>query len=535
MSTLTKAILVLVSFAVVATNAGCSKKGKSGTRAATPTAAQGPQDSGDDNGQDRDGDEHDGSQADVPATDAPTNEDGRYTVDDTAPGTDGVTTGDLNSGDGLDEVIKHPDVTNWEEGGRNKECGTAYRRKTNEWYPGLPNPPSEQRICTGGKLGEVTQEQLFSCNPGNGYIFTDSRKDGLMAMAVERFNRIPEGAQAGSRELSEKIRDFKVSADIYKTGNVKVQFALLVGAEKYETFTMKGRMRNWRGKTRVDVDLNKVDKAGLSFSGVLTCADLHVGCQNAIIRLQQHGRGGRVKRVAYVVHRNGDAHVTISDKDLNQFNQITNRSYREFAEFLSNTANNSCLAILGQVQTGVRQMPECAQRRLLAQCGRKQWQTPAAKYFNFRGWAVAYGRAGFEFEMVDQGGLSDFENRDNVRLVIRGPLVASSALPTWGRGLKVEGFGAAGIENVALVSNDGGGNLNLQVDFKGETKTFTRVSVTTLIEDTGYNADQMVQDAAQMPDLDGSQFDLGGDAPVERPEDVLRPPVEQGPSEGDLG
>ena len=108
----------------------------------------------------------------------------------------------------------------------------------------------------------MTQEQLFSCNPGKGYIFTDSRKDGLMAMAVERFNRIPEGAQAGSRELSEKIRDFKVSADIYKTGDVKVQFALLVGAEKYETFTLKGRMRNWRGKTRVDVDLNKVEKAG---------------------------------------------------------------------------------------------------------------------------------------------------------------------------------------------------------------------------------------------------------------------------------
>lgn len=515
MSALTKVTLVLVSCAFLTSTAGCSKKGSKGSRATAPTAAQGPQGPVDGDENEFDGDEQVGSQGDV-------------------PGVDGVGGTDVVSDDGLDEIINHPDVTEWEKGGRNKECGTAYRRKSNEWYPGLPNPPSEQRICTGGKLGEVTQEQLFSCQPGNGHIFTDSRKDGLMAMAVERFNRIPEAAQKGSRELSEKIRDFKVYADIYKTGAVKVQFALLVGNEKYETFTLKGRMREWRGKTRTDVNLDKVKKAGLSFSGVLTCADLHMGCQNSIIRLQQHGRGKQVKRVAYIVHRNGDAHVTISDKDLNKFNQIENRNYREFAEFLSNTANNSCLAILGQVQSGVRQMPECAQRRLLAQCGRKQWQTPAAKYFNFRGWAVAYGRAGFEFEMVDQGGLSDFENRDYVRLTIRGPLVASDALPTWGRPLKLEGFGADGIENVALVSNDGAGNLNLQVDFKGQTKTYTRVSVTTLIEDTRYNADQIVQDAGQMPELDGSQFELDGEEPVEKPEDVLRPPVEQF-SEGDLG
>ncbi len=280
----------------------------------------------------------------------------------------------------------------------------------------------------------------------------------------------------------------------------------------------------------------------MTFSAVVTCADLHIGCQNAVIRLQQHGQSGRVRRAAYIVHRWGDAHVTISDKDLNHYNQIENSNYRQFAQYLSNTANNACLAILASVQSGARQMPECAQRRLIAQCGRKQWRTPGAKVFDFRSWAVAYGRSGFEFAMIDQNTSQDLEAAGEPRLRVRGPLIASNQLPMWNRPLNVQGYGAEGIENVALVSNDGGGNLNLQVDFKGQTKTYTRVSITTLIEDTRFNVQQMVEGATQMPELDGSQCELTEEAPpaspVEPPTGTVVPPVEPGVeqhSEGDLG
>jgi hypothetical protein len=545
MSTLTKNVLVMLSLVLLTANTACSKS-KSANRQPAPSTPSTAPTGSDPNqpGQD-DGDEHTqhgtppGAVDEEPGTQPPVDE--RYTVGDTTIRTE--TTDDeqgLQNGDGLDEVMSHPDVTNALGDGpaRNKECGTAYRRNTQAWYPGLPYPPAQQRICTGGKVGEVKQEDLYKCEPGTGYIFTDSRQDSLMAVAVERFNKIPESAQIGSRELAENIRDFKVTSDPYQTGEVKVQFALLVGEEKYETFVLKGRMREWRGKNRTDVNLRKVTKAGLTFSGVLTCADLQIGCKNSLIRLHQHGRSGKIKRAAYIVHRWGDAHVTISDKDLNHFNQIESRNYRDFAQFLSNTANNACLSILGDVQTGKRQMPECAQRRLLAQCGRKQWQSPAAKVFDFRGWAVAYGRSGFEFNMIESGAY-DFEKKDNVRLSIRGPLIASNQLPMWGRPLKVDGSHAEGISNVALVSNDGGGNLNLQVDFKGESKSFTRISLTTLIEDTLFNAEQMVQDASQMPALDGAQIELDDNGGVvEKPEQPLAPPVEPGVeqhSEGDLG
>jgi hypothetical protein len=548
---LTKAILVLVSFALLTANVGCAKKSSKRVSAApAPQGSSTPTDGG------LDGDEPTGDQQ-APPVGTPV---GDNNMDDgdgsdmtpidqgaikpidneptTAENPDGKVT--LTQGDGLDEVINHPDVTNVDQGpSRNQECGTAYRRHSEQWFPGLPYPPAQKRICTGGKIGEVSDDNLMKCDPGTGYVFTDSRQDALMALAVDRFNKIPNALQHGSRELAESLRDFKVSADIYKTGKVKLQFAIATGKDKYETFTLKGTMSNWRGKDRTDVTLGKVKKAGMTFSAVLTCADLQIGCQNAIVRLQQHGRSGKVKRAAYIVHRWGDAHVTISDKDLKHYNQIESDNYRAFAKYMSNTANNNCLVILGEVQNGTRQMPECAQRRLLAQCGRKQWESNAAKVFDFRSWAAAYGRSGFEFAMIDQGGLYDFEAQSEPRLRIRGPLIASNSLPVWGRPLNVDGSAAAGISNVALVSNDGGGNLNLQVDFKGQTKSYTRVSITTLIEDNRYSSEGMVHGAGQMPGLDESQCELVEEAPPTEglpkpPQDPVEPPVEQ-KTQADMG
>lgn len=543
----TKSFLVLVSIVLLTVNAGCAKKSSkragpapAPSGSATPPADDGNQHDGDEQTTqappvgtpvgDNNMDDGDGDDMTLIGQEQPPTQPVKP-IDTTTTDTDTDNKVTLTNGDGIDEILTHPDVVNTDGPSRNQECGTAYRRHSEQWFPGLPYPPAQQRICTGGKIGEVSNENLMKCDPGTGHVFTDSRQDALMALAVERFNKIPSALQIGSRELADSIRDLKVSADIYKTGKVKVQFAIATGPDKYETFTLKGTLQNWRGKNRADVNLAKVKKAGLTFSGVLTCADLHIGCKNSIVRVQQHGRSGKVKRAAYIVHRWGDAHVTISDKDLNHYNQIDSDNYRAFAKYMSNTANNNCLVILGEVQNGNRQMPECAQRRLLAQCGRKQWDSNAAKFFDFRSFAVAYGRSGFEFAIIDQDGLYDFEAQSEPRLRIRGPLVASNALPTWGRPLNVDGTHSSGISNVALVSNDGGGNLNLQVDFKGQSKSYTRVSVTTLIEDNRYSAEGMVQDAGQMPGLEDSQCELTEvtEEPLETPEAPVEPPVEQFP------
>jgi hypothetical protein len=44
--------------------------------------------------------------------------------------------------------------------------------------------------------------------------------------------------------------------------------------------------------------------------------------------------------------------------------------------------------------------------------------------------------------------------------------------------------GAVGIKSAHLIANDGGGNLNLQLVFKGEPNSQTRISLTTLFEPT---------------------------------------------------
>ena len=212
-----------------------------------------------------------------------------------------------------------------------------------------------------------------------------------------------------------------------------------------------------------------------------------------------------------------------------------NRRYREFAQLLANTSNNACLSILAAVESGERQLPTCAQRRLLAQCSGLRYRNPALKSLDFRSWAVAYGRSGFEFAMFDQSqaGLYDFTSSAAARLSVRGPLVISDQIPVWDRPLRVDGVMASGIERAILVGNDGGGNLNLQVEFKGEPKSVTRVSLTTLIEDTRFNSERMVGQAAGMPGVEmDDDSDTDGNAPM--PGEPVEPPVEHIP-EGDLG
>jgi len=409
---------------------------------------------------------------------------------------------DFSSRPGVADVGR---VDTSEPGGvaRNTQCGTAFRRNSEAWAPGLPNAPAENRICTGAAVTKVDPRKPFQCNDRGAIVYTDARQDGLMALIVDRVNRLPRAMDLGSRELAKRIRDVKVRADFSRSSAVDMQIALMVGPGRYEKIELRGNMAAARGRSNGDVQLRAVSAPGnLKFSAVLTCADMDMGCQNALIRLQQHYRSGKIGRVAYLVYRRGDAHVTISEQDRMAYRQIPNQAHARFAEYLSNTSYNSCVAILRDAFSGVRQLPSCAFQRLKDQCGRRaQFKQPAAKAFEFRSWAVAYGRSGFEFEMSDSGA---------TRFSIKGPLVASYQLPVWPpvnsdmsqvRGLTVAGALARSIERVALVANDGGGNLNLQIVFKGEEKSQTRVSVTTLMEDTRFNAEHLVQRGRQMPEL----------------------------------
>ncbi len=365
------------------------------------------------------------------------------------------------------------------------QCGTAFGHNSQQWAPGLPNPPSAARICTGGSNRKLDPGERFVCDGSRDLVYTDARQDGIMAMAVDMVNRLPRHMDHGSRELARRIRGVKVDFG----DSVRAQVRLQISAENVEEIDFRGSLRSGRG---AGIPMLATDApSGLRFSALLTCADADGSCSNAILRVQQLARSGKVGRVAYVVLRSGEAHVTMTEQDRKGFRQLTNPAHAEFAQYLSNTAYNTCVSILRDTINGQRQLPTCAYNRLKNICGRKaQFKRPAAQSFEFNSWAVAYGEAGFEFEMIDRGA---------TRFRVQGPLIAGPGTPVSKEALRVTGVFGASIDRAALVANDGGGNLNLQIDFKGDAST--RISVTTLVEDIRYSSEAIMARARQMPAL----------------------------------
>lgn len=369
-------------------------------------------------------------------------------------------------------------------------CGTAYEHNSAKWAPGLPNPPSQTLICTGGLDRALEREEQFRCEGNREPVYTDARQDGMMALAVELFNAIPSHLDKGSRELARRLSDVKLSLG---QQSVRVKFKFRLSQEETGDVELRGQGRGRGDSTR----LQAVTAPGnYKFSGALTCADADGSCQNAMLRVHLHSRSGRVARVAYVVLRSGEAHVTMSEQDRVNFRSIQNRGHAQFAEYLSNTSYNTCAAVLREIVNGQRQLPACAYQRLKRICGRNaQFKQPSAQSFEFNSWAVAYGKSGFELEMQD---------REHTRFRVHGPLLASSQTPVHNRPLTVGGSFGREIKQAILVANDGGGNLNLQIDFNGDAHT--RISVTTLIEDVRYNSEATTRQARRMRPMDRQEM-----------------------------
>jgi hypothetical protein len=162
-----------------------------------------------------------------------------------------------------------------------------------------------------------------------------------------------------------------------------------------------------------------------------------------------------------------------------------NPGHSAFAEFLSNTVNNTCLAVLAAANSGHRQLDPCALQALKQECGGEEYRTPSAKSFRLRTWAVAYGRSGFELSLVKNpiAGSSDARRALANTLEISGPLLYASTHPVWQTALHHIG-GPGTIGSVYLWNNDGAGNLNLQINFNGQPESSMRVSVTSMLPDT---------------------------------------------------
>jgi hypothetical protein len=162
------------------------------------------------------------------------------------------------------------------------------------------------------------------------------------------------------------------------------------------------------------------------------------------------------------------------------------------------------LNILAQAQENPGMLPECKIQRLQAECASEDVKQPAARSFGLRSWAVVYGRAGFELDLGNKlySGVADYDVKHDDYLSIRGPLAFSDAKegqPIYKHSLITSGR-ASGIESAYLIANDGGGNLNLRLDFAGQPEGQMRLSVSSMLPNTEYSK-SVEESARQMPQL----------------------------------
>jgi len=360
------------------------------------------------------------------------------------------------------------------------------------WYPGLPDYPAGSsqsklsRIYTGG----VSE---------SGYKYTDGKSDALMAIAVQRFNQIGTKVGAGqspsdiyepdvaqrSKELAARIMDVKLEIDDYTNGMAVLEVKFADGKVSNPIVT---RFAGHIGGSRT-VELHQENIKGdhdLGFNATLQCKDADGGCQNALITLVQTN-GKKICRMAYIVFRSGNAHITMSESDRLHYEATANQNYQYLAQYFGNTAYNACL-----VNKNRKDIPVRLKQQLLAYCGDSTYKKiPAAKTIGLRTWAAAYGAAGFRVVFSDEDHWTGYKTGESV---ICGPLVsANNKNPIFSQKLGTYGPIGNYIKSIHLVNNDAAGNLNLLFRINGHEDAEMRISVTSMIRNTGSPAVKKVE------------------------------------------
>lgn len=352
------------------------------------------------------------------------------------------------------------------------------------WYPGLPAYPAghSQSILSTIYTGGVSD---------NKYAFTDGKSDGLMAYAIENFKKIGTGKTIGggyypdvkerSLELAGKISDVKLDIDAYTTASVRLEIEFVDGNASTPVKTLfEGKLDGNRVSNLKQINI-KGDK-DLKFSAILFCADQDGGCQNAVIQVWQT-KQNKICRMAYIVHRFGDAHLTMSESDRLHYLGSENTNHQRLSEYLSNTAYNSCV-----VNSKRTDIPNRLKQHLLAYCDEGYKKLPAAKTIGYKTWAAAKGASGFRLIFSDEAHWTGYDQKGGT--AICGPLVkANNKNPIYSKKLAMGGTLGAYIKSAHLVNNDGGGNINLLLrthDQPGVSGTEIRISVTSMIRNTVY-------------------------------------------------
>lgn len=385
-------------------------------------------------------------------------------------------------------------------------CTTTFMNTDRDWNPGVPYALAKEPHLTFGAEELTTQKRSKKKKQNHQIQYTDASTDGVMNVLLGKADRLPKAVQKNSLQLAIRIDDLKFYVD-QRSGAVKLQFGYETQRGTLVPFKLVGQFDGVRSSNRLEarlqqvIDINKGQKP--NFSAQVTCADSEMGCQHVMIRLQQLGRTGRVIRTAFIVHRWGPVNVTIAKQD-RDVKTIKNSAHKEFVNFLIGTEQNSCLALVEEASKGQREIPACTLERKVHNCGGKSKVPGVANDFMLRTWAVAHGKAGFEWLATAKtaSGLIDYENQTEVSMAIGGGLAISNSRPMWPEALTVakELQSSRHVGDARLVANDGGGNLNLQLVFKGQPRSHTRLTLTSLFEDNRTRS-SITREMEQMPDI----------------------------------
>ncbi len=354
------------------------------------------------------------------------------------------------------------------------------------WFPGLPDFPAGH---PNSKLTKVFTGGISD----DDYRFTDGKSDSVMAFLVNRFNQVIDHGQPfefgdgvefdesigeESKKLANRIMNVQVTTDTYSTSRLKVVISLVDGSTAQPVdILLMGNIDANRKAMLVQTQIPE-DK-GLQFRGLAECLDRDGGCQNVRITLAQE-KNGKYCRIAYLVHRSGDAHITMSESDRLHYSANLNINHQRLAEYIGNTAYNACL-----VNKRRTDLPNRITQHLLGYCGDSTHKKlPAAKTIGYETWAVAYGASGFSINLADEAHWTGYD--PGYQTTIKGPLVhASNKNPIFSKDLRVYGGTLSRyIKSAHLVNNDGAGNINLVIRTNGPDESEMRISVTSMIRNT---------------------------------------------------
>lgn len=410
------------------------------------------------------------------------------------------------SDDTIDKIDKVDKKDDKKAGEKANSCTTTFMKNDKDWNPGVPYALATEPHFTYGAEELTTHKSGKKKKQKHQIQYTDAAADGLMDVLFQKASRLPKAIQNSSKQLAIRIDDLKFHID-QRSGAVKMQFGYEAKRGTLMPFKLIGQLDTVRGSNRFVARLQQVVNTSKgqkpNFSAEVTCADSEMGCQNVMIRLQQLAQSGRTIRTAFIVHRWGPIHVTIAKQDRDE-KTIDNAAHKEFVKFLIGTEQNSCLALVEDVSKAQRDIPACTLERKVHDCGGKTKVPNVANDFMMRTWAVAYGKAGFEWMATSKTvrSLIDYENQTDVSMSIGGGLAISNSRPMWPEALTVakELQFSRQVADARLVATDGGGNLNLQLVFKGKPRSHTRITLTSLFEDNRTRG-LIAKEMEQMPDI----------------------------------